>query len=97
MRSLCRSTLPTLSRWEISESSAVHEWWGVIHSDLPKETVLQPVYLPGGACYDLVGDPMDDSVLYTNVVFADSAGGTNGLYKSTDMGASWTKVSDADD
>ena len=51
--------------------------------------------LPSGACYDLVGDPTDDNVLYTNVVFADLAGGTNGLYKSTDMGASWTKVSDA--
>ena len=49
--------------------------------------------LPGGASYDLVSDPQDDSVLYTSTVFSDIVGGQNGIYKSSDTGATWTKVS----
>lgn len=50
--------------------------------------------LPGGVTYDLVGDPNDPSRLYTSVVFADLIGGANGVYRSDDTGATWTKVSD---
>ncbi len=50
--------------------------------------------LPGGVSYDLVADPTDPNVLYTSIVFADP-GGQNGIYKSVDQGASWTKVSSA--
>ena len=53
--------------------------------------------LPNGDNLDLVGDPSDPSVLYTNVR-ADAScapGGQSGIYKSTDVGATWTKVSTA--
>lgn len=49
--------------------------------------------LPGGASYDLVADPTNNAVLYTSTVFSDGVGGTNGIYRSTDTGATWTKVS----
>jgi hypothetical protein len=44
--------------------------------------------LPAGNSRDLVGDPSDNNVLYTN-------SGTSGIYRSADMGGTWTKVSDA--
>src|SRR5262249_23135863 len=44
--------------------------------------------LPAGISYDLVGDPNDNTVLYTNA-------GTSGLYRSANTGATWHKVSDA--
>ncbi|MEM8962486.1 MAG: RTX toxin [Acidobacteriota bacterium] len=51
--------------------------------------------LPLGTTYDLVGDPNDTDVLYTAVVFANLAGQQNGVYRSDDIGATWTKVSNA--
>ena len=48
--------------------------------------------LPGGVSYDLVAEPLNSSVLYTSVVFSPTAGG-NGVYKSSNAGANWTKVS----
>ncbi len=48
--------------------------------------------LPSGVSYDLVVDPLNPSVMYTPIVFATS-GGTNGVYKSTNAGATWAKVS----
>ncbi len=49
--------------------------------------------LPEGITYDLVADPVNPSILYTAVVGADGFGGANGIYKSTNTGATWTKVS----
>lgn len=49
--------------------------------------------LPGGLSHDLAGDPMNPDRLYTSVVFADEVGGSNGIYRSDDLGATWTKVS----
>ncbi|MGV3484666.1 MAG: Ig-like domain-containing protein [Planctomycetaceae bacterium] len=49
--------------------------------------------LPGGVSYDLVADPRNPNVLYTSAVFSDLVGGQNGVYKSSDGGASWFKVS----
>jgi len=49
--------------------------------------------LPGGVTHDLVGNPNNNSRFYTSVIFAGSVGGSNGVYRSDDTGASWTKVS----
>lgn len=49
--------------------------------------------LPGGVTHDLAGDPNRPARLFTSVVFADNLGGRNGVYRSDDTGATWTKVS----
>lgn len=49
--------------------------------------------LPGGSSYDLFADPTNPDIMYTSTVFSDLIGGTNGVFKSTDAGASWTRVS----
>ncbi|MBM81845.1 MAG: hypothetical protein CMJ78_14815 [Planctomycetaceae bacterium] len=55
-----------------------------------------PSGLPLGVTYDLAGDPNDPNVLYTGVVFADAfSTGTNGVFRSNDMGATWTRISNA--
>jgi hypothetical protein len=51
--------------------------------------------LPGGVSNDLVGDPTNPARLFTSVVFATTVGGLNGIYRSTNTGATWTKVSNA--
>jgi len=51
--------------------------------------------LPGGVTYDLVADPTNPARLFTSVVFANLVGGTNGVYRSNDTGATWSKVSNA--
>jgi hypothetical protein len=54
--------------------------------------------LPMGRTYDLAADPTNDAVLYAAIAAGDAPGcsGTNnGIYKSTDTGATWSKVSDA--
>jgi photosystem II stability/assembly factor-like uncharacterized protein len=52
--------------------------------------------LPGGITYDLASDPMRPKRLFTSVVSADEVGGRNGIYRSDDTGATWTKVSSAE-
>ena len=49
--------------------------------------------LPGGIAYDLAQDPSNLSVLYTAISHATEEGGVNGIYRSADTGATWTKVS----
>ena len=49
--------------------------------------------MPGGIAYDLAADPTNPNVFYTAVVGADTFGGANGIYKTTNAGATWTKVS----
>lgn len=51
--------------------------------------------LPPGLAYDLASDPTNNARLFTNVDFADLVGGQNGIYRSTDTGATWAKVSNA--
>ncbi|MBI4718831.1 MAG: thrombospondin type 3 repeat-containing protein [Planctomycetes bacterium] len=51
--------------------------------------------LPGGSSFDLEGDPTSATTLYTNTNFSDNVGGVNGIYKSTNTGATWAKVSNA--
>jgi hypothetical protein len=50
--------------------------------------------LPLGSAYDLAEDPSNTAVLYTAVDQADVclAGAANGIYKSTDSGATWNLV-----
>jgi hypothetical protein len=53
--------------------------------------------LPGGEVFDLAGDPTNPAVLYAAVrnAAACTPGFVNGIYKSIDTGATWTKVSNA--
>lgn len=50
--------------------------------------------LPSCEAFDLVGDPQNQNRLFVSIRRAQS-GGTNGIYRSDDAGASWVKVSDA--
>ncbi len=47
--------------------------------------------LPAGLAYDLVSDPVNTNVLYTTIW----AGPADGVYKSVDRGATWSRVSSA--
>jgi hypothetical protein len=52
--------------------------------------------IPAGRGADLVSDPASPTTLYVGVFSAASFGpGANGLFKSTDFGATWSRVSDA--
>ncbi len=73
---------------------------GIFRSDDGGETFTQisngngnTTGLPGGITYDLAADPTDTSVFYTAVVGADGFGGENGIYKSSNAGLTWIKVS----
>ncbi|MEA2564668.1 MAG: hypothetical protein QOH06_6172 [Acidobacteriota bacterium] len=54
---------------------------------------LGPTGLPAGVAYDLVGNPTNPSQLFTSIVFANLSGGVNGVFRSNDTGATWTRVS----
>ena len=49
--------------------------------------------LPAGQTFTLAADPTNPNVFYTAVVNADTFGGQNGVYRSTNMGLTWSKVS----
>lgn len=54
--------------------------------------------IPGAVTYDLASDPAANNVLYTGVSFGPTClygPFSNGIYGSTNTGASWTKVSNA--
>ena len=53
----------------------------------------QPGALPYGRAHVLIGDPTNLSVLYA--VLLARGGGTNGVYKSSDLGVTWSRVSTA--
>lgn len=60
----------------------------------------QPYGLPYGRSISLVGEPGNPAVLYTALVGhstwdSQPNGGTNGVYISTDTGATWSKISNA--
>ena len=68
---------------------------GIFRSTDGGNTFLQVsgAALPGGRTYDLVGDPINPAVFYTGVVGADQFSGQNGIYKTSDYGVTWSKVS----
>jgi hypothetical protein len=49
----------------------------------------------GGSVDAMTGDPTNNAILYASMIFGGPCGGTNGIYKSSDTGASWTKISNA--
>ncbi|HMX27430.1 MAG TPA: sialidase family protein, partial [Blastocatellia bacterium] len=51
--------------------------------------------LPAGTAFDLAGDPTNQARLFTGLVAAAGSGGQNGIYRSTNTGATWTRVSNA--
>ncbi len=52
--------------------------------------------IPTGVAYDLASDRSSATTLYTAMVFGTLCSALpNGVYRSTDSGASWAKVSDA--
>ncbi len=50
--------------------------------------------LPDGTAFDLAGDRGNPARLFTSILNAEAAGGVNGIFRSTDTGATWTRVSD---
>ena len=54
--------------------------------------------VPDGVAFDLASDLSSSSTLYTGITYGSLCTGTtlpNGIYKSTDTGLTWTKVSSA--
>ena len=52
--------------------------------------------VPAGVAFDLAGDTASGSTLYTGITFGPFCSGlANGIYRSTDTGGAWTKVSSA--
>ena len=49
----------------------------------------------GGVANDLASDPTNPAVLYTSLRGTTNCGTTDGVYRSADTGATWTKVSSA--
>lgn len=51
--------------------------------------------LPNGVTHDLAGDAANPNRLFTSAINATPFGGLNGVYRSLNTGANWTKVSNA--
>lgn len=51
--------------------------------------------LPAGNFFDLAGNRLGTNRLFTAVFGAEANGGVSGVYRSTDAGGSWTKISNA--
>lgn len=51
--------------------------------------------LPAGANGDLANDPINSNRLYVTQL-SNPSGGSRGIYRSEDQGASWTKISNAE-
>ena len=80
-------TFPNIGIWRSADGGATFTQIGVGNGSLTG--------LPGGVTHDLVGDPNQLNRLFTSVIFANSLGGLNGVYRSNDTGATWSKVSNA--
>jgi subtilisin-like proprotein convertase family protein len=50
--------------------------------------------LPNGLAWDIAGDPANNAILYTAITDC-SGSGLSGIYKSTNTGATWARVSNA--
>lgn len=53
-----------------------------------------PTGLPEGVSYDIVSSPSAPDTIYTCIAFPTTSS-AKGIYKSTDLGATWTRVSPA--
>ncbi len=75
-------TCPNIGIWRTTDNGTS---WSQITNGIPR-----------GTADALASDPSSTSTLYASIVFAQACdGASNGIYKSTDTGASWSKVSDA--
>ena len=53
---------------------------------------------PKGPAFDLASDPTNNAVLYSGLIYVNLCTGgswSNGIYKSIDTGATWTKISNS--
>jgi ELWxxDGT repeat protein len=53
-----------------------------------------PTGLPEGVSYDIVSSPATPNTLYTNVALTTTSA-ARGIFRSTDLGATWTRISTA--
>jgi len=70
---------------------------GIFRSTDGGTIFTKPGTIPAGNAYFLANDPTNANVLYADIGSWASTctfGGVNGIYKSSDTGATWTKVSD---
>lgn len=69
---------------------------GIMRSTNSGNTFIQVTNgIFGGGVDALTGDPTNNAVLYASIIFGATCGGSNGIYKSSDTGTSWVKVSNA--
>lgn len=66
---------------------------GASFTQISSGTTAPPTGLPSGLAYDLATNRNNPTVLYTSIVWANTYGGSNGVYRSTNSGSTWSKVS----